>query len=613
MDGLSRDAVSTWVILGLAAVGASAARAATEPDASLFVRIVDTRHVLADLHASGAFGQTLTVSKPGVARVSLRIERPDDRGWSAMQLKIERADGSRWNTTWATDSYMPLGRAPSIPCRGPNFTSRKRESEPLICVMPRLGNGAPHHSPAQWPAETQRKLDAVHRLLVDAHPGAARDDDPDFTRWLDDGYREASALARHATSASLAGGVLRYYVAGFRDEHLRLQQSQPSRIGWAGWRADFRGDELVVVHRADGWRGELPPLDAVVESCDGIDARQDILTTLAAYNDRRTELSAVRSDLAARYTIDPQRIPDRKRLRECTFRRADGSRATLAIHWKDYDEETFPVDAADARRSRRGALAIEDVGDGRYWIRLPSFIVHKSDQPLLQEISDRLATLHDAHWVVFDLRGNDGGDSSVGSHLLEALTGGLDITDAQAASAPEMYALWRVSPATAAEFKESLADALRNGGVDAPSIAFRLEYARRLTAALATHEAWVRQDGGSAITPSLVAQWGARPRHFAGRIALVTDDACFSACLDFVDEAMLVPGTLRLGHTTAADTRYMEVGMYRIDDDLSVQMPRKVWLGRPRGNNVPYPADVPYAGAMDNDEAVRRWVLEQLH
>jgi hypothetical protein len=35
-----------------------------------------------------------------------------------------------------------------------------------------------------------------------------------------------------------------------------------------------------------------------------------------------------------------------------------------------------------------------------------------------------------------------------------------------------------------------------------------------------------------------------------------------------------------------------------------------VWLGRPRGDNEPYVPAVAFDGDIDDDAAVRRWVLE---
>jgi hypothetical protein len=132
----------------------------------------------------------------------------------------------------------------------------------------------------------------------------------------------------------------------------------------------------------------------------------------------------------------------------------------------------------------------------------------------------------------------------------------------------------------------------------------------RLRGALARGEPWVEQPGGAALTPALVRDLGISTQRFRGQLVVLTDEACFSACLDFVDVLLLVPGAIHVGRTTGADTRYMDVGYFRIAPQVVVQVPRKVWLGRPRGDNEPHVPAIVFDGDIGDDAAVRRWVLE---
>lgn len=43
-----------------------------------------------------------------------------------------------------------------------------------------------------------------------------------------------------------------------------------------------------------------------------------------------------------------------------------------------------------------------------------------------------------------------------------------------------------------------------------------------------------------------------------------------------------------------------------------MQSPRKVWLGRPRGNNEPHVPSRVFAGDIADDMAVRAWVLSAM-
>ncbi len=90
---------------------------------------------------------------------------------------------------------------------------------------------------------------------------------------------------------------------------------------------------------------------------------------------------------------------------------------------------------------------------------------------------------------------------------------------------------------------------------------------------------------------------------------ILTDEACFSACLDFVDTLLLCARHGAPRPHTGADTRYMDVGTYRIGPQVLVQSPRKLWLGRPRGNNEPHVPSRVFTGNIADDTAVQAWVL----
>lgn len=53
----------------------------------------------------------------------------------------------------------------------------------------------------------------------------------------------------------------------------------------------------------------------------------------------------------------------------------------------------------------------------------------------------------------------------------------------------------------------------------------------------------------------------------------------------------------------------MDVGEYRVAAQTLVAVPRKVWLGRPRGNNEPHVPSRVFTGNIADDAAVRAWVL----
>jgi hypothetical protein len=82
-----------------------------------------------------------------------------------------------------------------------------------------------------------------------------------------------------------------------------------------------------------------------------------------------------------------------------------------------------------------------------------------------------------------------------------------------------------------------------------------------------------------------------------------------SACLDFADTVLQVPGAIHLGQTTGSDTVYIDVGFIKLPSGNRLELPLKVWRNRLRGNAEPLTPDIPLDVDMDDDAAVRQAVL----
>ena len=100
-----------------------------------------------------------------------------------------------------------------------------------------------------------------------------------------------------------------------------------------------------------------------------------------------------------------------------------------------------------------------------------------------------------------------------------------------------------------------------------------------------------------------------RPSLFPATVALLSDGACASACLDFADEVLSMPGTTLLGADTGADGLLMEIRGAPLPSGLmSIAVPMKAYVNRKRGFLERYKADVTFGGPW-TDEAVVRWVV----
>jgi len=604
------------VLVALAALAVIPARAAVDgADVAVTVVAYEGRKPVARAAATGRFGERVVAGVDGVMRVEMVVDRPDVNGFALAQFTRYRwVDGVETQDPGRTLTFaLALETTPVDGCHPPNIGPNPPPEGFWICTMVRAGTSPPPPTPAQWPARTREMLDRVRALLEDVHPGPIRDDDPEFRRWLVDGHVQARALAAKVRTPAQQTGVLQYYVTGFRDGHLRLGGPFNDRPRWAGWFAAYEGGRFVVAHAEPDWPRELPPVGATILACDGRAPLALLAADVAPWVDRRVEQAWSRERLAPQLTIDMGEIAGRRMPSRCTFAMPGGKARSLSLHYRDIDRGTLNARFRGVRGGPdRAVFSLEDLGDGRWWVRVPTFDVGADGLRRIDDIAARLEALRDAKLVVFDVRGNPGGNSALGERLFDALTGGLEASREQMAQVPQARALWRVSPRTIADLEQGLRIDRANRGPGHPSIAFKEDVAARMRAALAQGEPWVEQPGGAALTPALVRELGIKPRHFGGRIVILTDEACFSACLDFVDSLRLVPGAVHAGRATGADTRYMDVGDYRIGQEVVVQVPRKVWLGRPRGNNEPHVPSRVFTGNIADDTAVRAWVLSAM-
>ena len=129
---------------------------------------------------------------------------------------------------------------------------------------------------------------------------------------------------------------------------------------------------------------------------------------------------------------------------------------------------------------------------------------------------------------------------------------------------------------------------------------------------LAFHEKkdWLRQPSTSSVEQE--GSRGFNARGFKGRLALVTDSFCASACLDFVGVVLAIPGVVHLGASTSGDTVYIDIGSQTLPSGAQFWIPLKVWRGRARGNNQSYEPSFVFDGDINDTAAVQKWVLNNL-
>ncbi|KQV84695.1 hypothetical protein ASD15_05835 [Massilia sp. Root351] len=484
----------------------------------------------------------------------------------------------------------------------------------LLTLLPATA-GAAGKTAADWQAAARADIEAVHQLILTAHPGSIDELNPGFRVWAEQGYREALQLIPRVNSYDSMMAAARYYVSGFRDGHLiysdNARRDYPMLVN--GWRLRKQGSDYVVDAHLKDWPAPLPPLGAQLLRCDGREVDAILAEDVAPYIERRSN-GKLAEHLAGALTVPA--LPDLQ-LKRCQFRTAQGAVLDMPITYQGIPMQRYfqpwekapPKSPQQQRRSNKFSFE-----DGVLWISAANFNALPSKEQIAEfdaMLAD-LGTLQGVRLMVFDVRGNGGGSSVIGDKIFTAATGGLDYDKQDLDKLPRTYAQWRVSDLlleTAGKFTQGF---VTRYGPDSAEAKRSEAFLKQVQQARAKGETWVEQPGGNLLTRAEVARRGGKLRRYGGPVALLTDASCASACLDFADLVLSVPGAVHLGRTTGADTLYIDVGRARLPSGNVLVMPQKVWRNRLRGSDEALAPGIVLKADLDDDAAVRAETLAAL-
>lgn len=465
------------------------------------------------------------------------------------------------------------------------------------------------HIPANpsWSQVAVQNITRAHEIIREAHPGVLDPADREFQQWFAQGYDEALELARQADSEGKALAALSFYVTGYKDGHLVAwtEESVNESPRWAGWLVRRSNGQYRVAVRAPDWPVEIPRIGDELLSCDGQPIDDLLAEKVAPFVDRRLSLEETRSRLALHLTSEPsyETLWEPLHLKQCEVRSSSGEVRQFVLQWQPYTDEQQRM--AIQAVPRQG---IKQLRQGVYWIHVSDFLLSsRKSLASFERLLEQVRGMTDAGAVVLDTRGNGGGNSMFGYRILSALfKEALHEADSAGTNETAPRAYWRVS-ATARNWLATIKKrAGKREGVESPTYKYLANLLSDMNNAALQGQAFVEQ---AAVSGDEVVEPG---RPFAGKLVLVTDSSCASACLSFVDMVLGIPEAIHVGSVTSGDTPYLDITPVPLSDTVKMWVPLKVWKNRKRGDNEPHVPKFTFNGDLNDTAAVQAWVLDSI-
>ncbi|HEV2121559.1 MAG TPA: S41 family peptidase, partial [Chloroflexota bacterium] len=286
-------------------------------------------------------------------------------------------------------------------------------------------------------------------------------------------------------------------------------------------------------------------------------------------------------------------------VQKCRFARSTGE-SDVRLSWTRVDPKL--ADELRSGADRSAMFELKDVAGVRF-LRLPTFERSTPEQvseirTLIDTIKARAGELRQGP-LVLDARGNTGGNSTWGEEIAAALWGEAWVQ--HVSSQLDWRTDWRVSKDNLASIERNIKILESGGHEEAAASTKRLR--ERVQEALAAGQPFVRAGDPPKPKP--------RPRQnpVKGPVYLLTDQSCFSACLDFADVVRKLPGTVHIGFPTSADTIYMENAGKLLPSRLAgFSYPMKAYRNRARGSNIWYDPHVGWPGGAMTEQALAQWI-----
>jgi hypothetical protein len=460
-------------------------------------------------------------------------------------------------------------------------------------------------SPNLWREMYRQDLAFAHDTIQARYIYARTEDAAAWAKRLAEADRMAAADADKVADFDGYRAALQRYAEAFADAHLRVRLDlEPTRLAWPRFLVRYQNGRYVVVES----QTPAAPAGAAVSACDGkaievlVAERAPPLARAAGGEDGSPLLESGRDAVARTLFVDA-RDPFVARPARCRIGDADVDLAWTPIAAAQLARLNAPHDLM-----RDPATQITSFGANSARVRMATFgpgTVEQARQ--FHAVIDAAPSLRTKDIVVFDVRGNPGGSYNWFTAFLEAFYGP-DYADHYAVARLKITPVFIEPPGRSGGGATAAAQSPRADPLDTPpdramDVLLAKGYGPRPAAGGTTVYAATL----GALPPAALRP--APPNPVKAKVFVLTDYACASACIAFVDELRRFPGVRQVGRETGVDSRSGTPLNYRLPSgNGELTVPSLVREGRERGDNIPWKPHVRFDGDIADTAAVLAWI-----
>ena len=457
-----------------------------------------------------------------------------------------------------------------------------------------------------WPALARQDLQAVHDAVAADHPGPELD--PEFRALLEHGLDAAMASADRVADLTQYLYLLIEYANGLPDHHLAVWGNQ-QHPQWAavsrretlglGFVTSYRRDAIVVSAMLGVG---VPPLGAELVGC-GDHGADGLLHRNALRFQGDGALAADRVSAAPLMFLDQGQL-DMVRPERCRFL-VDGAEQAFNLAWTPARMNWLQPLLTAAAFGSPPQVGGRWVSDDLLWISLPTLAPAGAAVQAVEEMRQMVEAAPTDADIVFDLRGNTGGNSFLARGFAAALYGEPLVAWGEGQLYSGIPDAMRASPANRDHF-QSFRDALGVSRPDDPGLARYLDtILAALDTAIAAGEPLAHL--GERSEP---VRTDPPPSEHTGQVFVVIDGRVFSSALMFVDLLRVIDDVTLVGWPTRAHGLYGEIRQVALPSGWAwMSVSTKAFLSSAPGRQGAIEPDLGWDGEIADTAALEAWVL----